>query len=293
MESRKHHYIPKCYLKAWTGADGWLCDYQRPHQAVAVARRHPSATGWIDGLYAAKSLRPEQVEVMEKEFFLRVDQEAADVLSQLRARRTDLSEKHQIGLTRFLMSLLHRHPARIEQLWVMAEEELSKPADIDPAEYLALKGAEDPPTAEEYLQRNKDAMRSVLFARVVQQICESDSIGNHLMKMSRRIVLPKARERLMTSDRPLLLTGGLADPGTVLLLPIAPHMLFVATNGPQGDAAIDALARRDALVGVVNEAVLRQAYRHGYGVCENHRPLAEANLGLGLPLPWSFVAEPG
>lgn len=289
MDPQKHHYIPKCYLKAWTGADGWLCEYQRPYKTVAAVRRHPSATGWIKGLYAATALPPEQVELLEKEFFQRVDQDAADVLALLRARQTNLDEKRQVGLTRFLMSLLHRHPARIEQLWRMGEEELLKPTQIDPAEYAALKGADDPATSDEYLEQNKDRMLAVLFARVMQHICESDSVGNHLIRMSRRVIMPGGRERLMTSDRPLLVTGGLANSDTVVMLPIAPRMLFVATNSAAGDEAVDTLARRGSLVGLVNEAVLRQAYRYGYGVCENHLVLAEANLALGLALPWEFV----
>jgi hypothetical protein len=284
VKTRKHHYIPKCYLKAWTGADAWLCDYQRLAGHIAIKRRHPSATGWLNELYTAGALPPEKADVLEAEFFQRVDQGASDVLQAFAVNRLDLTVKERMGWCRFLMSLLHRHPARIEQLWAMGEAELSKAPGIDEAEYLALKKPGDPPTATEYLERNAASLASVLFARVVQSVCESDLIGNHLMKMNWS--LTNTPNRLMTSDRPLLVTGPLAHRDTVAMLPITPRRLFIATNSASGDDALNTLRQRGELEELVNIAVVRQAHRHAYGVCKDHVKLAEANLLRGLALPW-------
>jgi hypothetical protein len=45
------------------------------------------------------------------------------------------------------------------------------------------------------------------------------------------IDLSKASHTLLTSDRPFITTHGLKDPKSVLLFPLAPDLLFAATNG--------------------------------------------------------------
>lgn len=286
MVARKHHYVPKCYLKSWTGADGLLCEYRRPHEMVVARRKHPSETGWIDKLYTVDSLQGGRSDAIETEFFLRVDQGASNALDLLLNNRTDLNAEQHSDWTRFLMSLLHRHPAKIAELWKAALDRFQADMDGFSDLYEARRKPTDPATFEEFKALEGDKLVGGIFAGAIRRICNSQRIGTHINGMMSHVITLESNNRFLTSDRPLLLTGGLEDPDTALLMPIAPRKLFVATNGPHMSKALHDGLASGVVLHNINLSVVRQAYRYVYAICENDLPFVEANLGRDLPLPW-------
>lgn len=287
---RKHHYVPKCYLKGWAGADGLLCDYRRPVGDVVVRRRHPSETGWIDKLYTLQEVAGPEQDVIEREFFKRVDQDAADVLAVFRRGKAQLSAKLQVGWARFVMSLIHRHPSQLERLREMAKATYLDGIEGQAARYAELRGPEDPESFAEFRAATDEKAIAVLFAMAFQRICESERIGMKLLSMKQQIVSFRDGERLITSDRPLLRGEGLDHPQALVMLPIGPRQLFVATNGVEAGEALKWLTNGAPAVPIVNRLVARQAFRHVYGVCENHMPLVTQEMSKGLEEPWRLHA---
>jgi hypothetical protein len=291
MSAVKHHYIPKCYLKAWTGADGMLCEYRRPHQSVVAKRRHPSETGWLDKLYTVRAFSAAEADLIETRFFAPVDQLAADVLDLFRRNKTDLTPAQKNGWTRFLMSLIHRHPANIERLWEMARERYHADIDAHAAEYESLKGPDDPATFEEFRLAGDDKMIGQLFAGVIRRICDSEGVGNQINGMHSHVVSLSGPRRFLTSDRPLIVTDGLQQPTATLMLPITPRKLFVATNAPAMNETLHVGLQSGAMIDLINVNVVRQAHQYVYAICENELEFVEANLKRDLPLTWRPPAD--
>ena len=286
MEMQKHHYVPRCYLKGWAGADDLLCEYSRPFHKVIARRKHPSQTGWIDRLYTLKDVDPDKRDIIERVFFQRVDQDASDALDALRRGQSGLPDHLRVGWARFVMSLLHRHPTQIAHLREMAETAMWDGVELLAEAYSEQRRPGDPPTIQEYRELHGNALSTVLFAQVLQHSCNSEKIGNHLLNMNLEVVTFRDRDLLITSDRPLLWANGLGDANCVILLAIAPRRLFVATNGTKAKEIFNALTGGRPVVPFVNWMIARQAHQYVYGVCENRLSMVEQHMGKGLPPPW-------
>src|SRR5262245_53815399 len=112
-EPTRHHYIPVFYLRQWAGADGRLCEYSRPYKEVKAKRRHPSGTGYVDGLYTVPGVPSEDAQFVEKHFMQMNDQWAAFALQAFLVgdpKKRDLTAKEKVAWARFLYSLIVRTP---------------------------------------------------------------------------------------------------------------------------------------------------------------------------------------
>lgn len=264
MPRNKHHYIPKCYMKAWTGADGELCEYQFLGGRVVTRRRHPSATGWSDKLYSTEALPPQYVDIIETELFGRVDQDASDALDALIGNR-DLRQGGNVnGWSRFLMSLMNRHPGRVAELKQMVSDTFRK-------NILENEEAErDPEGWFDWVQERERAILDQLFVTTIQNACNLVRLGQILNDMHKGIIDLRGHERLMTSDNPLYMSNGLGHADTFILLPLTPQKLYVAANTEAIANRIGRGAQSGRLVKFVNNHVVTAAHQFAYGVCENH-----------------------
>ena len=282
MASKKHHYIPKCYLKAWTGADGLLCEYKKVAGRIAVQRRHPSATGWSDSLYSVESLPPEMVDAVEEVWFKRVDQEASDALNFYTRGTTLPNNKLLTGWSRFLMSLMRRHPGKIDELWRKCEAQLREefaPRDNE---------TDDEKRARAVYEANPRPLLGRLFLGVVQKTCDLPNLGQHLNSMKQSVVmLTSGTRRFMTSDNPLFVTNGLLGDGAFALLPISPRTVWIATNTDTTHQRIIEKIRTGELVELLNIQVVSQAHTFAYAICENQLAFVEKHISFD-PQPDRF-----
>jgi hypothetical protein len=128
-ERSKHHYIPVFYLQSWAGDDGKLCQFSRPRNTppgepepdprtfpVKALRRHPNAVGYIKDLYRFPGSNKRLANYLENEFFLRVDNGAAEVMHDLLRGETRFDSDAKSAWARFLMSMFHRSPENIRRL---------------------------------------------------------------------------------------------------------------------------------------------------------------------------------
>jgi Protein of unknown function (DUF4238) len=139
---QKHHYIPSFYLKHWTGSDGRLIEYRKGYKDRIFQRRTaPDGTGYVRGLNTIARIPDQFANYLEDEFLQRADDLASKALDCF-LTGTPLSDpgKLRSGWSRFLMSMLHRHPERMsylkrvtEQNFTPAFDQLSMPTRIAPA----------------------------------------------------------------------------------------------------------------------------------------------------------------
>ena len=93
---------------------------------------------------------------------------------------------------------------------------------------------------------------------------DNKRIGILLNSMRWRTINVAAAGRpLFTSDRPVIMSNGLAYVESHLLLPVSPTCLFLATNNPATENQLKAIPKRE-LVKMCNRYVVRRAQKYAW-----------------------------
>jgi hypothetical protein len=248
-EPNRHHYIPIFYLQRWIGEDKRLCEFSRPYKIVRPYRKHPSATGYEDGLYTIPGLPPQEAQFVEKSFMKATDDWASKALHtflQPEPRARDLNTREHVGWARFVFSLMLRNP---EQIARFREEAVKRQYD-GPVEALLPEFINSVP----------------VISQLVQQMTF------HTMHIK------GTRHALLTSDRPIIMTNGLTQDDAHLVMPISPRHLFIAVRNKATAERIAAIDPQ-ILVGSANNKVAEQARKFVYGTDDSQLRFVSNRLG--------------
>ena len=279
-EPDKHHYLPVFYLSQWAGADGKIVRYHRPHECVVAHRIAPKNTGYEPGLYRLDGYASEQRNVIEKDFMAPVvDDLAAQALRVLIEReQAKLTTELRQAWTRFLMSLHVRHPGRVEQITQQAAVGLRQSLLDNPEEYEALRKAHDPPTLLEWVEQNAPVILDNFGKQLLPDIITHQPTGDALIRMRWWTVgVTQAMPDLLTSDRPLYLSHGVADARCFIALPLSPRFIFFATRDE--DTFHRVMAQGIAPVTKsLNELLVTQAQKYVYAAHDRHLRFVENRL---------------
>lgn len=240
---RNHHYLPQFYLERWA-RDGLLYRFMRPlgrGGALDCRRKPPKAVAYQRDLYHDPVVTdPAKSQYLEMDFFQRVDDRGAVVLRKLDTSEIILPED-QRALAQFLVSLLHRSPSRLTAI----RSHLSLQTGGTP--YERLTGA-----------AREDMLKSVankLLALLVQS-----PQGAKIVAAFKPFVVDTsgAKRSLITSDRPVTVSGQLIAPDAFMLFPYAPDRLLIMTRSPDIARAFRSQKTDDLVVGI-NRAIAEQS----------------------------------
>ena len=282
-EPRKHHYIPVCYLKQWAKTnDGRLCEHKLIPGGYGVKPRRtsPDGTGYQIDLYRIAGVPNDIAQDFEKRFMHLVDTDASRALEKIITGETDnWPGALRSGWTRFILSLLFRNPeavatikGHIVEMW----DEGIKALQVD---YAARRRAGDPEFFEEFLAKHEPNAAQIGAANFLAEIIDNDRVGETVFKMKwSRIDLSKSNHQLLTSDRPIDMPLGLADPKACISLPVSPRILFVAAHNH--DMA-DALRRASPtqIVRKNNQRVIEQARKFVWGSTNSQLAFVQKHFG--------------
>jgi hypothetical protein len=226
---------------------------QPPVQDSNLKKEISAATGYVDGLYTIPGLTPEDAQFVEREFMKLVDDWAAKavhVLLQRDPKTRDLTTREQVGWARFIFSLMLRTPEQIDRLKTEAVER----------EY------EGP--VEQLLPDFINSTRVISF--MVKQMTF------HTLE------LPGTKHKLLTSDRPIMMTNGIFQPDGELVIPISPTRLFIAVRERR---TVEEIAKIDpnTLIATANDRVAAQARRFVYGVDDSQLRFVANRFGRMSP----------
>lgn len=287
---QKHHYLPIFYLKRWAQSsnDGKLVEFSRPHgPAVKPRRVTPAGTGFLNKLYAINDLPPGEAQQVEEEFMQPVDTGAADALALLEAGDTIIrhSTKYRSAWSLFLMSLMMRMPNDLEALkssyaqrWLDSLAELAKAFVERTGTDLARAEA----IVRATLHQNMEWMALGLFKKLVDHQNVGITLNNfHWFTIETDLSEPE----FFTSDQPLIMGSGLANPNAFVCLPIGPHRIFWAVRDVAGERQI-----RDRETGkhirLINEHVVKQAQERSYATNDRHLPFMKEFLAAQPQVSW-------
>ena len=277
----KHHYISAFYTKHWAIlADHRVCQFTLHSRGVASNRRAPAAIGFQEDLYSIPGAPPAISAYLEDQFFRVADQEAALSLEALLSGRLNqIDDGQKSGWARFIMTLLNRTPERIKwfgKVWAGMHAEAK-----DEAEKEIAKAGSDPDQLEEF--ENSFAGS---FVKVMQSMMDSTTIGRFIVNMRWGVIELHDHQRLMTSDRPVLLTGGIRQPDAQIVVPLSPSKLFIAANDAQILQNLIAIDARE-ISARLNDAVVRQAEKYFFAVDDSQFAFVANRLGRQ---PSQFIA---
>jgi hypothetical protein len=282
----RHHYIPVFYLKQWTGGDGRLCEFSRPYDRVKPRRVHPKSTGYVDGLYSIPGLPPELTQIVETNFMKVTDNWAACALRiLLSATSSHLTLDERSGWSRFITSLVLRNPESVDRHKAAGRAVVDRALKV--SEDAKRRQPIDPPTSLEYTNQNDESRAGRASAILLQHVIDSPRVGSYLNGM-RWVVLhiPNPKFLLLTSDRPVLMTNGLAYENSQILLPISPRHVFVATNNLQTENYIRDVMANGQLIQQINDRVARQSRKFVNGFSDAQLNFVSKRLGM------KYTADP-
>lgn len=269
-----HHYIPRGYLKRWaTQSDGNLCRFKWTPGGLSALRLAPAATGYEPHLYTSQ-LDPSVGDRLEREIMAPIDNVASKVLDVFNSEPlslSGLSSTERDGFARFVMSLMHRSPARLGEVkaqWSKTWHGLAlNITEVERASYAAEKRPHDPERLEDYIAdyRAKSGPSEIEVGalNMVAMLSDSQTIGTLINGMWQTIIkLETAEHELLTSDRPLLGEGPLRDDGAYLMLAVGPRRLWLAAHSK---ARLENLIDADAMVASYNVGVCKNAEKFVYG----------------------------
>src|SRR5258708_2102701 len=112
-------------------------------------------------------------------------------------------------------------------------------------------------------------------------LMDSERVGEFLNRMVwEAIAIEYPQFPMLTSDRPLIMTNGLADPRSHILLPISPNRVFVAASRPETmDQIVQRANDQKRFIRTINDLIARQARKYVYGTDDRQLRFVENRLG--------------
>ncbi|WP_461325144.1 DUF4238 domain-containing protein [Bradyrhizobium diazoefficiens] len=287
----KHHYIPVFYLKQWRGADRRVIEFSRPYKDKVKPRKvDPDGTGYVRGLYRLPGVTDQFAEVIEQTFFKRVDDQAAIALQKLlRNEMQDWSIDLRKSWTLFLMSLFMRSPK-------IVSDALTAITDGLPQQWAEIQKqwAKDNPE-EPLLEDFNSTLAQQYSLLALRRFIANDELGLLILSMiGGTMDLSQTPYRLVTSDRPVVMTDGLGYTTSHLALPLSPTMLFVATNTQEMMNELQAIGSHD-LVRNCNRWTVRHAVKYVWAQDHSHDELIEREMSADAkdePSPFTGPRAP-
>jgi hypothetical protein len=283
--AQDHHYIPAFYLRRWTDDGGRLYGFCRPHKKLIGKQYTPERIGFETDLYTFPEAGPTGESYLEDQFLRILDQGASDALRHIETTLCKPEDARlRSGWSRFLMSLILRHPEGVQRLTDVARQFEREVEEDFKANYDQHRLPSDPPTFEEYRKGMKsgpvyEAQTAIML---LQRLMDNPQLGSFLNGLVWKVVPLASAYTLLTSDRPLVMTNGLVKPGDHLALAIGPRKLFIAANTPETASRLAAI-RHDELVSQMNDRVCKQARRYVFAIDDRQRTFVDRRLALKWP----------
>lgn len=230
----KQHYVPQFLQKAWAGANGKVTTFRLDLPHISSSELAPEYTGYENDLW---SLTKDEIlgmkkDAVEKRVFGRIDSDASKVHQLLLNRGlTKLTTDQRSEWTRFLMSLKLREPAQVELLKLEASETLRHSLRDKPEEFQALAKDSNNPTLEDWTEAKFPGLISNFGINLIAGLVDDEKAATLFFEMKWWVWdFSRVKFDLILSDRPLILTGPLTKPETIVALPISPSKAFMGTQ---------------------------------------------------------------
>lgn len=184
---------------------------------------------------------------------------------------------------RFVLSMVMRSPEEVAAFKASYTELIMTPQQEYQSKYAAMRQNSDPALFEDWMTQYDptNVERSAMFA--ITTFIEHPRVLDLLRRMHWVIIdTSSVKRRLMTSDRPVMLTQGMLQYAGHYALPISPTRLFLAVTNIDFARQFASLPR-SRVVREINKLVVGQARKYVYALDGNH--LSEVRREMGKQPP--------
>lgn len=242
-DSQRHHFVPQFYLREWypPGCDYFFLYSRNPRNQLRSHVRPSKAVGFEADLYAINpdglNFQLTKSHQLERDFFAPIDNSASLVHRKiLNSGIRSLTEQDRNSWSRFIISLLERHPNRIRQIAELAATGIEKTLGSLKSETPKMVAR---PTFSAVLAAiDKQALaRNLALEKIASAITDNDFIHGISSMQWVVVTLPSGDDHFLTGDMPLVTNGGgIKDPIYMLSLAISPKSLLVVyKDAPEFD----------------------------------------------------------
>ena len=192
----------------------------------------------------------------------------------------ELTSEEKVGWARFLYSLIIRTPAQIESMRQRMLRELPDFVESRRATYDGRRTSSDSSSFDKFKEEYLADPINIDPVRLLTRLLRNEDALIKIAQLRFRTIrlVGYSGPLFLTSDRPFIMTNGLAQPGAHICLPISPTVLFLAERGDQIYKALLA-GGPTKLVTTVNALVCEQAHRYVYGTDSTQLRFVENRLG--------------
>ncbi|MGO4440314.1 DUF4238 domain-containing protein [Rhizobium sp. RAF56] len=285
----KHHYIPQFYLRPWLGADYKLQEFRRGYgDRIQTGRYGTLSTGYAENLYTLPGVTEETKQNVERFFMSFVDNAAVKARDMMLEDRIPKDPEIRHSWARFILSLVFRNPEELRKFKGDFSKRLLTPDTGFQARYEAYRSADDPETFEEWIVQRAPSHAERESVMAMTRLVENKNVLR-LLRTMHWVVMDTSRvtRKLMTSDRPVVMTNGFVQYAGHYGIPIGPTRLFIAFTSVAFAEKFCALPE-GKIVREVNDAVIGQARKYVYGLDKAN--LAEVRRRMGKREAPSFVS---
>jgi hypothetical protein len=290
MKLPKHHYVPVFYLNQWRRPDNRLIEFSRPYRDKVKPRMtSPEGTGYVRGLYRMPGVADEFAEVIEESFFKRLDDKAAYAHQKMLNKDFGgMTLAMREAWTLFILSIIMRSPKMVSDFL----QEIIKDLPEQWPE-IQKRWAEEHPGEEVLADFNPTTAKQYSLVSL-RRFIANDAIGTLIINMVwGTFELAKSGERLLTSDRPIVMTDGLGYTDSHLAIPLSPTMLFLAANNQETIDVIRKMPTRE-MVRNSNKRIVRSAVKYVWAQDHSHDALITTRMSLDAKdVPSIFAGKRG
>ncbi|MEE8294385.1 MAG: DUF4238 domain-containing protein [Sphingomonadales bacterium] len=266
-QPKKNHYNPAFYLRSWAEQDGKIPCYRLINGKIAKSRRSPENTGFEIDLYSLKNVPENKRQELESSFFNKeIDNKAAPIFQKLiNGHLEELSSREKEKWTHYLVAQRLRIPESIHEVRKRGSLVLKAKLLENPEDFLEIKGTEKEKTLLDWVDKNFVGLLDNFGMLILPSIITDQTINKKISEMHWWVQdFSRATVPLLTSDRPLWIFSGVADPNCVIGLPLSPTKMFFAAY----DLDVKETFRRKTenyLVRLANRTLILQAKERIYG----------------------------
>lgn len=283
-----HHYIPQFYLRPWLGSDHKLQEFRRGYGGrIQVGRYGTKVTGCAEDLYTVPGVTEATKYNVERMFMSLVDDDAVKARNMLLNDQIPKDPNIRHSWARFILSLILRNPEELDRFKIRFNADLMKPDAVLQAKYEAHKRVADPELLEEWMVMVDPTYAERAAVIAMTKLVENQRVLALIRNMQWYVFeTSSVSRRLMTSDRPVVMTNGFGRFDGHCGIAISPTKLFVGfTFHDYAQMFLNMPTGR--LVRAVNDAVIGQARKYVYALDASN--VAEVRRGMGKKEAPSFV----
>lgn len=275
----KHHYVTQFLLSQWCRDDGRLAVYSRKNDQLVTDWLSPKHTGFERNLYSISALPANDQQWVERKIMSeQVDGPAASVFQRLlNGELSQLNSDERSAWVRFILAQWIRTPDAINSLRKNSEIALIAALEKDPEEYAEIRGDAPETTLVDWIENHSPGLHEIVaMGRVLPRLITDETAGNDIINMRWEVFhLLQDSIDLITSDQPVGRLEGLKSRDCLIVIPLGPQRLFVASYYDRG------LNRSNSnkLAKAVNKTMAQAARTRVFASSERHRKLIDKWLG--------------